>query len=144
MSDTEGLRDERGRFIPGHAPLLGAGRPLGSTGLGKIRPLFDMMKQAAESEMLVAAAEAKPSVAALLRRRRSTAERVRRHRERQRNGMRIARVHFAAGDIAALVEGGFLPEGRCTADDFERAVYAMIDVIQDAKSTGRLRGPAAV
>jgi hypothetical protein len=86
--------------------LLGAGRPFGSIGLGKVRPLFDMMKQAAESEMLVAAAEAKPSVAALLRRRRSTAERVRQHRERERNGMRIAHIRFAARDIAALVEGG--------------------------------------
>jgi hypothetical protein len=124
MSDTrsDGLRDERGRFLPGHTPLSGAGRPLGSIGLGKIRPLFDMMKQAAESEMLVAAAEAKPPVAALLRRRRSTAERVRQYRERQRSGVRIARVRFSARDVAALVEGGFLPEGQCTTVDFERAV----------------------
>jgi hypothetical protein len=117
--------------------MLGAGRPFGSIGLGKVRPLLDMMKQAAESERLIATAEAKPSVAALLRRRRSTAERVRLHRERQRSGVRIARVHFAPRDIAALVEGGFLPEGQCTADDFERAVYAMIDVIQDTRLTGR-------
>ena len=124
MSDTrsKGVRDERGRFLRGHTPLLGAGRPLGSIGLGKIRPLVDMMKQAAESEMLVAAAEAKPPVAALLRRRRSTAERVRRYRERERNGARIAHIRFAARDIAALVAGGFLPEGQCTAVDFERAV----------------------
>jgi hypothetical protein len=139
MSDTrsEGGRDERGRFLPGHTPLSGAGRPLGSIGLGKFRPLFDLMKQAAESEMLVAAAEAKPSVAALLRRRRSTAERVRRYRERQRNGMRSAHIRFAARDLAALVEGGFLPEGQCTADDLEHAVYTMIDVIQDTKLTNR-------
>ena len=88
------------------------------------------------ARLLVAAAEGKPSVAVLLRRRRSTAERVRRYRERQRNGMRVAHIRFAARDIAALVEGGFLPEGQCTAVDFERAVYAMIDVLQDAKSTG--------
>ena len=137
MSDTrsKGERDGRGRFLRGHTPLLGAGRPLGSIGLGKIRPLVDMMKQAAESEMLVAAAEAKPSVAALLRRRRSTAERVRRHRERQRNGLRIARVHFAARDIAALVEGGFLPEGQFTADDFERAVYELMHAALSAQSS---------
>jgi hypothetical protein len=69
MSDTrsKGERDERGRFLRGHTPLLGAGRPFGSIGLGKVRPLFDMMKQAPESERLIATAEAKPSVAALLR-----------------------------------------------------------------------------
>jgi len=46
---------------------------------GRFRPLFDMMKQAADSEALMAAAEAERSVVALLRRRRATAERVRRH-----------------------------------------------------------------
>ncbi len=137
MIDTrsDGVRDERGRFLPGHAPLVGAGRPLGSVGPRKFRPLFDMMKQAAESEALIAAAEATPSVATLLRRRRATAERVRRHRERQRSGMRIARVHFNNRDIAALVERGFLPEGECTNADFECAVLAMLDIIQATKLT---------
>ncbi len=137
-SDTQsdGARDERGRFLPGHAPpLVGAGRPGGSTGLGKFRPLFEMMKQAVESEALIAAAEAEPSVVTLLRRRRATADRVRRYRERQRSGMRIARIRFNSRDIAALVERGFLPGGRCTDADFECAVLAMLDeIIQAAKS----------
>ena len=129
------IRDERGRFVAGHEPLLGAGRPWGSAGLGKFRPLFDMMKQAVESEALITAAEAEPSVATLLRRRRATAERVRRHRERQRNGMRIARICFNNRDIAALVERGLLPEGKCTDTEFECAVLAMLDeIIQAAKS----------
>jgi hypothetical protein len=132
MTDTrsDGVRDERGRFLPGHAPLAGAGRPLGSVGPRKFRPLFDIMKQAVESEALIAAAEAEPSVATLLRRRRATAERVRRHRERQRTGMRIARIRFNSRDIAALVGRGFLPEGKCTDADFECAVLAMLDIIQ--------------
>ncbi len=133
---TDRVRDERGRFVPGHAPLVGAGRPWGSTGLGKFRPLFEMMKQVVESEALIAAAEAKPSVVTLLRRRRATAERVRRHRERQRSGMRIARIRFNNRDIAALVERGFLPGGRCTDADFECAVLAMLEIIQAAKLMG--------
>jgi hypothetical protein len=138
MSDTrssDGVRDERGRFLSGHAPLLGAGRPLGSVGSRKFRPLFDMMKQAVESEALIAAAEAEPSVATLLRRRRATAERVRRHRERQRSGMRMARIRFNNRDITALVERGFLQEGKCTDADFECAVLGMLDTIQAAKLT---------
>jgi hypothetical protein len=137
MSDTrsDGLRDERGRFLPGHAPLPGAGRPWGSVGLGKFRPLFGMMKQAVESEALIAAAEAEPSVATLLRRRRETAEHVRRHRERYRNGMPIARICFNNRDIAALIERGFLPEGECTDAEFERAVIATLEIIQAANLT---------
>ena len=138
MSETrspDGQRDERGRFVPGHAPVPNAGRPWGSVGLGKFRPFLDMMKQAAESEALIAAAEAEPSVATLLQRRRATAERVRRHRERQRNGMRIARIRFNDRDIAALVERGFLPEGNCTDAEFDRAVIAMLEIIQAANLT---------
>ena len=60
-------RDERGRFVHGHAPLPGAGRPFVSR-LGRFRPLFGMLKQAVESESLTAAAEAETSVATLLRR----------------------------------------------------------------------------
>ncbi len=94
-----------------------------------------MMKQAVESEALIAAAEAEPSVATLLRRRRATAERVRRHRERERNGMRIVRVRLNDRDIAALVERGFLPEGKCIEAELERAVIAMFEVMQAAKLT---------
>jgi hypothetical protein len=94
-SDQADDREQRApRFVAGHAPLPGAGRPWGSAGLGKFRPLFGMMKQAVESEALIAAAETEPLVATLLRRRRATAERVRPHRERQRSGMRIARIRF--------------------------------------------------
>ncbi len=128
-----GDRDERGRFLPGHAPLAGAGRPLGSVGFGKFRPLLDMMKQATKSEALIGAAEAEPSVATLLRRRRATAERVR--RERERNGMRIVRVRLNDRDIVALVERGFLPERKCTEAELERAVIAMLEVMQAAKLT---------
>jgi uncharacterized membrane-anchored protein len=94
-----------------------------------------MMKQAVESEALIAAAKAEPSVATLLRRRRATAERVRRHRERHRNGMRVARICFNNRDIAALVERGFLPEGECTDAEFERAVIATLEIIQAANLT---------
>jgi hypothetical protein len=97
--------------------------------------LFEMMKQAAKSEALIASAEAEPSVATLLRRRRATAERVRRHRERQRNGTRIARIRFNQRDIASLVERGFLPEGNCGDAEFDRAVIAMLEIIQAANLT---------
>ncbi len=93
------------------------------------------MKQAVESEALIAAAEAEPSVATLLRRRRATAARVRRHRERQRDGTRIAHVRFNKRDIAALVERGFLPEGDCTEAEFDRAVIAMLEIIEAANLT---------
>jgi hypothetical protein len=131
----EKIRDERGRFVPGHAPLLGAGRPLGSVGLGKFRPLFDMMKQAVESDALITAAKTEPLVATLLRRRRVTAARVRLHRERQRKGMCIARICFNSRDIAALVERGFLSESHCTDAEFDRAVIAMLEIIQAANLT---------
>lgn len=82
------MRDERCRFLPGHAPLLGGGRPLGS-GFGRFRPLLDMMRQAAETEALIAAAEVEPPVAALVQRRRATAERVRRYRKRSEDRLSV-------------------------------------------------------
>jgi hypothetical protein len=134
-NQDEKIRDKRGRFVAGHTPLPGAGRPWGWAGLGKFRPFLDMMKQAVESKALIAAAKAEPSVVTPLRRRRATAARVRRHRERQRNGMRIARIRFNERDIAALVERGFLPEGSCTEAEFEVAVIAMLEIIQAANLT---------
>jgi hypothetical protein len=49
--------------------------------------------------------------------------------------MRIAHIRFNNRDITALVEKGFLPEGKCTDADFECAVFAMLDIIQAAKLT---------
>jgi hypothetical protein len=137
VSQDVNNRDGHGRFVAGHAPLPGAGRPLGSVGLGPLRPLLEMIRQAAKSGVLIAEAEAEPSLARVSRRRRATAERVRRHRERQRHGIHIPRIRLGPRDVAALVERGFLPEGQPTPCDFEWAVHAMIDVIQDAKLTGR-------
>jgi hypothetical protein len=118
------VRDERGRFVPGHEPLPGAGRPLGSM---KRPPLFELMHQAAASQALLAAAEAEPTVEAMLRRRRVTAERVRRYRKRRQDGMRSARIRFTKEAAAALVEGDFLQEGRCIDADYERAVYRLLN-----------------
>ena len=41
----------------------------------------------------------------------------------------------AKRDIAALVERGFLPEGNCTDAEFDRAVIAMLEIIQAANLT---------
>jgi|SRR6516164_8046367 hypothetical protein len=135
MSETRFDRDERGRFLPGHAPLPGAGRPFGS-GSGGFRPLLGMMKQAVDSEALTAAAQAEPTVEAMLRRRRATAERVRRFRKRRQEGMRSARIRFTKEAIAVLVEGDFLQEGRCIDADYEGAVYRLFNAyLRVAKPT---------
>ena len=127
------VRDKRGRFVPGHEPLPGAGRPLGSM---KRPPLFELMHQAAESQALLAAAEAEPTVEAMLRRRRATAERVRRFRKRRQEGMRSARIRFTKEAIAVLVEGDFLQEGRCIDADYEGAVYRLFNAyLRVAKPT---------
>jgi hypothetical protein len=119
-------RDERGRFVRGHAPLPGAGRPFGPS-LGRFGPLLGMLKQATDSEALYAAAEAEPSVATLLRRRGATAERVRRHRQRHQEGMHSARIRFTREAVAMLVDLDFLQEGRCIDADYERALYRLLN-----------------
>jgi hypothetical protein len=124
---SDGIRDARGRFICGHVPLPGAGRPHGSVS-AKFRPLFDMMKQAVESEALIAEAEAEFSVATLLQRRRLQAERQRRHRARRRDGTFCAQIRFTPTLIADLVELGLLPQGQRSRLDYETAVYTMVDL----------------
>ena len=95
-----------------------------------------MMKQAVDSEALTAAAQAEPTVEAMLRRRRATAERVRRYRKRRQEGMRSARIRFTKEAIAALVEGDFLQEGRCIDADYEGAVYRLFNAyLRGAKPT---------
>jgi hypothetical protein len=123
---SDGIRDARGRFIRGHVPLPGAGRPHGS--LGKFRPLFAMMKQAVESQALIAEAEAEFSVATLLNRRRMQAERQRRHRARRRDGTFCAQIRFTPTLIADLVELGLLPQEQRSRHDYETAVYTMVDL----------------
>src|SRR6185437_3248693 len=42
---------------------------------------------------------------------------------------------FNQRDIASLVERGFLPEGNCGDAEFDRAVIAMLEIIQAANLT---------
>jgi hypothetical protein len=86
-----------------------------------------MLKQVVDSNALVAAAETEPSVATLLRRRQTTAERVRRYRQRRQDGMRSARVRFTEAAAAVLVDLDFLQEGRCIDADYERALYRLLN-----------------
>ncbi len=46
-----------------------------------------------------------------------------------------SRVRFNKRDIAALVERGFLPEGDCSEAEFDRAVIAMLEIIEAANLT---------
>jgi hypothetical protein len=93
-----------------------------------------MLKQATDSESLYAAAEAEASVATVLRRRRATAERVRRYRQRRQEGMRSARIRFTKEAADALVDLDFLQEGRCLDADYEGAVYRLFNAyLQSAK-----------
>jgi hypothetical protein len=54
--------------------------------------------------------------------------RMRRHRERRRDGLRCLRIELRATEIDALIERGFLkPETRNDAKSIIEALYAFFD-----------------
>ena len=58
----------------------------------------------------------------------ASAERMRLHRERRRNGLRCVRIELRDAEISALVRQGLLkPETRSRPDAIVRALYGFLD-----------------
>jgi hypothetical protein len=55
------------------------------------------------------------------------AARTRRYRQRQKQGVRCARIRLSEQAIAALVEDGFLPRDKRDDDAIERAFYGLLN-----------------
>jgi hypothetical protein len=63
------------------------------------------------------------------------AERMRRHRERQRGGLIWLAIELRATEVDALVRKGFLPEeGREDRDAITRALYEFLEFELDSES----------